>query len=105
MGEENRVLTLDEVLTLPDGARVWVEINPENAYKAPAQHHEVKHTTRFDVYDTYDHLLLDEDGSYWGITGNGQNEDHFGVVYRVWLREPTAEELAANPWPTPIVEV
>jgi hypothetical protein len=25
--------------------------------------------------------------------------DYFNVNYRVWLREPTPAELAANPWP------
>lgn len=78
MGEENRVLTLDEALELPVDTTYWVE----EAKGSDLSSRE------------YDNRVEDMDGL-----------DDYGAGWRVWLREPTVEELTTNPWPTPIVEV
>lgn len=86
MGEENRVLTLDECMKIPQGASVYVE---DGGFLSLSGIHVRR-----------DMELVDVNGPYT-IGGPG----HLACNFRVWLREPTAEELAANPWPTPIAEV
>lgn len=82
---QNKVLPLAEVLALLDGARVWVEERPREYGLCSA------------VYVRNGDVLT-EDGSsgYYPILGK---LIPWGINQRVWLRKPTPDELAANPWP------
>lgn len=88
----NRVLTLEEVLALDDGARVWVE-----HAKGYGKSHMYAKLTGWNGCDI---ALVDEDGVCWRIDTHIP-ETAFGKLYRVWslLQPPTNEELAVNPWP------
>lgn len=94
---QNRLLTLDEVLALPKGETAFVEtrkkigLNAEGVMRRAVLTHKKGHENN----------ALCRDYLYWDL----DEPRSFSVDYRVWLREPTAEELAANPWPTPIAEV
>lgn len=82
----NRVLTLDEVLALADGTRVWVEEVPRKCGPDSAVH-----VRNGDV--------LTEEGScgYYPIL---DKLVPWGINQRVWSLPvaPTADELAAWPW-------
>lgn len=87
----NRVLTLDEVLALPEGARVWVEYNLEE-WAIPVCDRVAtfeKAVKRF----RYEKNLIPGGGLHLGIT-------HYGRWHRVWSlpQEPTQAEKDANPW-------
>lgn len=77
----NKVLTLEEVLALPEGARVWVELSTLGT-TGEGEHTKGEHGRLYDAV-----------GCYWG-----HNPYPFG---RVWSlpQPPTDDELAANPWP------
>ncbi len=87
---------MPEVLALEEGARVWVE--PHDPCDISACVHAVvrgdaRYQPKVNVIE-----LTDRDGWFWGI----EDPDHdYGVLFRVWAlpQDPTAEELAANPWP------
>jgi len=81
---ENRVLTLDEVLALGDGAEVWVEMRTSNRFDGA---HIKRHTTLEN--DMGDIEICDE------------SRRTFEKRWRVWSlpQPPTHAELAANPWP------
>lgn len=87
----NRVLTLDEVLALKNGKRVWVEHNPScNSVDWPDEVHVV-HMRGSTL------VLCGGSGFTWLPKSDG---DWFGTHYRVWSlrRPPTVAKLAANPW-------
>jgi hypothetical protein len=77
----NRVLTLADVLALPEGAKVWVEVRNDSYYSGIHFRNKGK--------------LVDSKGKFT-IGGPG----HVGGSFRVWSlpQPPTDEELAANPW-------
>ena len=107
MGEENRVLTWAELCALEDGTTVYLEEMSEG------------YPTGLATITGED--LVSPDGSMYSLDPADPSEFYVGcarefsefkiesiawlLLWRVWLREPTAEELAANPWPTPIAEV
>lgn len=84
---KNRVLTREEALELPEGARVWVE---------------ERHTgCKGSVYVAFMYdggIRLGDGESYWGIYS--ERQDCFNYSFRAWPlpQPPTPEELAANPW-------
>lgn len=97
---KNRVLTLDEVLALPEGARVWVEDEIQRL---------TQHTVCYDYCDAeelngsgevYALALVDEHHKFWPIDLDVMDE-YFGRVFRVWSlpQPPTPDDLQANPWP------
>ena len=91
--EENRVLTLEEVLALPDGAAVWVdEARPE--FKSGINKVLRPHDGEWGL--SLEPPEGEGCGPYWPETW----PDYVGTRFRVWLREPTPAELAANPWPS-----
>lgn len=73
----NRVLTLEEVLALEDGVEWYAQtkIDENNSLVGCVFHRKV----------SFERLLN-------GIQGG------YGVKWRVWLRKPTTDELAAWPW-------
>lgn len=85
---KNRVLSLDEVLALPEGARVWVEESPKSYL---ASRECVKH----------DSILECESGCYYDLTERNWYMFDGHIDVRVWSlpQPPTPDELAANPWP------
>lgn len=84
----NRVLTRDEVLALPDGARVWVNHSNDNY----AENWDGIHT-----FFEHGGLLVGEDGSSWCCRAN---PGLYNNAFRVWSLPvaPTDDELAAWPW-------
>lgn len=93
--EQNRVLTLEEVLGLPEGAVVWVEMNQNMGWFDSSQTHTVTHNYRKPEYCK--HALVDAHDRIWSIFTD-KSETYFGAKYRVWFRKPTRKEKAANPW-------
>jgi len=84
----NRVLSIDEVRALPEGAKVWVEHPIDAIFEDGA--HQVKKREHIGL------VLEDCSGYFW----NPAYVRDFGCRYRVWLlpRKPTEAELRANPW-------
>lgn len=78
----NQVLTPAEVLALPEGARVWVEVR--EAMELSGEHIKAGD-------------LLEDDNGPFTVGGTG----HLNHMFRVWSlpQPPTPEELAAWPWP------
>lgn len=88
----NKVLGLDEVLMLSEGTEVWVEVYFPEEYTIGAGKHKV-HLNRANAYVE----LMFEDG--WVLTAIAGNPDNsYGTEFRVWLKEPTEEELSKYPW-------
>lgn len=87
----NTVLTLEQVLALPEGARVWVEHS-----RGYGESHTCAKMTKWCGCDV---ALMDEDGVCWRIDTHIP-ETAFGKLYRVWSlpQPPTPEEVDANPW-------
>lgn len=90
MGEENRLLSDEEIMALPDGARLYTE---ERTHTFLSEYGTKEGSTiEGDRCGRYE---IEDDG--WGgwrkMSANGPDD------VRAWLREPTAAELAANPWP------
>jgi len=84
----NRVLTLQEVLALPEGARVWVEERYGGG--RGGEHFRAKKDGDADVLRRADN----PDNGCW------LKEPFFGDYWRVWSLPvaPTEEELRGNPW-------
>lgn len=100
----NKVLLLSEVLSLPEGAQVWVEHRKDgkplanDSIHAVVFDHELLETSSGDL-TIYPFVLIDRTSrEFWPI--DDDREACFGVSYRVWSlpQPPTQEELAANPW-------
>lgn len=85
---QNRPLTLEEVLALPERARVYGEITPSFDRNRSCSG-EYERSGWFFV-QRIDHMPM-----LLGIKMGGFEAGK----WRVWLREPTPAELAANPWP------
>ena len=96
----NRVLSLDEVLALPDGARVWVE----SAISYSVQHAVCRgycDAREFNGDDeVHEFVLVNDFHKYWPIELD-EVDVYFGRDYRVWSlpQPPTPDELMDNPWP------
>jgi len=88
MTEQNRVLTLAEVLALPEGARVWVEERYGGG--RGGEHFRAKKDGDADVLRRVDN----PDNGCW------LKEPFFGDYWRVWHLPvaPTEDELRGNPW-------
>ena len=83
---ENRVLTQDEVRNLPNKSKVFVEYeNLDGAYSVASK-------------DGNAVLRGKRRPSDFLVVGRFAH-DGFGTHYRVWLRDPTPEDIAGNPWP------
>ena len=91
----NRVLALDEVLALPEGARVWVE---DHRWSSLCGEHHVEHN-----YESHGEkigfCLVNLSGKYWPLDDDF-NRKWFAMEERVWSlpQEPTQAEKDANPW-------
>ena len=87
--DENRVLTLVEVLALPDGARVWVEDAHNERYGG--EHFKV-------MLDNGKSALRRTDQPT--INARFLQYPYFGTNYRIWHLPvaPTEDELRGNPW-------
>mgnify|MGYP001248689731 CR=1 FL=1 len=86
----NRVLSLDEVMALEEGARVWVEV-ADDQQEDWAGVHAVIPGEFLRV------RLRDIMGAHFDPEGM---PEQVGTVYRVWSlpQPPTAEELERWPW-------
>lgn len=94
----NRVLSLEEVLALPDGARVWVEHGSGLRWNKDQAYTALRGTSA-----KMDSLLLQSDnggGKYTLKCGDTIIMDGYGNWFRVWSlpQPPTPEEMDANPW-------
>ena len=78
----NRVLSIDEVMALPEGARVRYEEN-QKFWRALCRTMPFCPLTKHDL----DYLAP-------------PNYDGYGTYWRVWSlpQPPTPEEIEANPW-------
>jgi hypothetical protein len=83
----NRVLTLEEIMALDEGARLWVETSTKSEYGSMIHYRTKTHAG--------DDALKDSSGGYYPIT-----PEWYGDEYRVWSLPvaPTPDELAAWPW-------
>lgn len=84
----NRILTLEEVLALPDGARVWVEGHFEHRFDG------VYFRAKKDGSENVLRDVNNPDSGCWLMP------QYVGTYIRVWSlpQPPTAEERAATPW-------
>lgn len=91
--DNNRVLTLDEVLALPEGTRVWVELSRKSYYKS--QVHTFSIAENRSIAEIREPRLIDMSGGWFPVSGEWVNDE-----YRVWSLPvaPTPEELARWPW-------
>ena len=91
---ENRVLTLDEVLGLEDGRKVWVE---DHDYPSLGG----KHISKRGHQDGGKHIdfCLIQGKEYWPI-GDEFEQLLSNHEVRVWSlpQPPTPDEIATNPW-------
>ena len=86
----NRVLTLSEVLALPEETEVWTDYR----------------NARWNI-PVFDGVYTVHGERIWGERGDNNDPkndaptNYFGGMYRVWSlpQPPTPDELAANPWP------
>lgn len=85
---ENRVLTPDEVLALPEGAQVYGE-EREGSYLNGCLHRREGNK------------MTDHTGWYYDISDPSWAEFNGRIETRFWIlpQPPTPEELASNPWP------
>ena len=86
--EPNRVLTLEEVLALLDGARVWVEHSDDDeAEKWDGEH----------KYIAQIGMIEGEDGGGWSVK---MYPEKVGETFRVWSlpQPPTQAEMEKWPW-------
>ena len=83
----NRVLSLPEVLALPDGEWVYIEINPDAG---------VLRDMFSGVYTLRNGMLRDNVCDVFTPGGPG----HLAGNFRVWAlpQPPTPQESEANPW-------
>lgn len=91
---KNAVLTLAEVLALPDGARVWVEMSRKSYFESQVHHFSA--AERRSVAEIREPRLIDMSGGWFPISAEWVNDE-----YRVWSlpQPPTDEEMAAWLWP------
>ena len=91
--DENRVLALSEVLALPDGARVWVELSRKSYYNSEV--HTFSAAQNRSIAEIREPRLIDRSGGWFPI-----NADWVNGEYRVWSLPvaPTEDELRGNPW-------
>lgn len=89
----NRVLSLDEVMALEEGARVWVEMSRKSYFKSQA--HRFSAAESRSIVEIREPRLIDMSGGWFPITAEWVNDE-----YRVWSlpQPPTPEEIEANPW-------
>lgn len=87
----NRVLALDEVRALRPGAKVLVEFVSVVPYRT-AQ-----------VIDTAEGIAVKDVAGNYMWPREDATAKNYGKYYRVWSLPvaPTADELAACPWPEP----
>lgn len=99
---KNAVLTLAEVLALPEGARVWVDANPATYRDEPPCMHRVVRGENRRLGDEFEVELAevgaDSPERFWPIYDEGDID--YGVDFRAWSipQPPTQEEMDANPW-------
>lgn len=75
--------TLEQVLALPDGTRVWVEI------ETPVQN------ARSGLYRMRNRQLVGiETSAHIQVRIGG----YYGISYRCWTSRPTDPEKEAEPW-------
>ena len=90
----NKVLTLEEVLALETGQRVWIEHKPD------AWAIRVSDGAAVVMGHAYWGKVLGkrgrEDYDFYGLSTD--NDVYFGRMFRVWHKKPTPDELAAWPW-------
>lgn len=94
-GETNRVLTLDDLALLFQdalaGVPVWLQHKDDTDDYLRWQYSGWHILT--DVYNTkYKEIQLDDDNSKW------LEDTNMGIMWRVWLRQPTQEEMEGTPW-------
>lgn len=84
---ENRALTLAEVLALEEGRKVWVETSPES-HRTTGVYVWYKNLSALIYHEDDDEFILFPPVNMF-------------VAFRVWSlpQPPTPEEMAANPWP------
>ena len=85
---ENRVLTYDEVLDLPEGAQVYCQERAGSFFNGC-------------LHRRFCNKMTDDLGFYYDISSPTWAELDGRIEARFWLlpQPPTPEELAANPWP------
>lgn len=95
----NRVLTLEEVKALPEGARVWIE----HSDHCPDEYKDEIYVVHRQYCGSYIALLSTNTGADWDIEKEDDAGSSFGVDYRVWSLPvaPTPDEMAAWPWEGP----
>lgn len=83
----NRVLTLDEVQALPEGAEVYAEERSDLGVESGVRKRE-------------GYRLMDEDGCGYNLRSDEWYLFSGRVDVRIWSlpQPPTEAELAANPW-------
>ena len=93
MATENKVLTLEEVLVLPEGARVWVEVNEAHCNLLTNEDSGGVHQ----MYTTSDDKAMLRGNGYWSLASIDLPD--IGWLYRVWSlpQPPTQEEMDAVP--------
>ena len=89
----NKVLTLEEVRALEDGARVWVEMSRKSYFESQVHHFSA--AERRSIAEIREPRLIDMSGGWFPINAEWVNDE-----YRVWSLPvaPTPDELAAWPW-------
>ena len=89
--EPPRLLTLQEIIDLPYGTKVWVEYDQDMC-------EELFGTSSPDMGMTRERTdkgeVIQNANDYWPL----DNEWSFGVSHRVWTDRPTKSESNAIPW-------
>lgn len=94
MASKNKLLTLEEVLALPEGARVWVETCDDFVHKSKVFTARRKNG-QVVLFEGKGKYMLEH--RHWEPS---KYPEHYGKEFRVWSlpQPPTQEEMDANPW-------
>lgn len=94
----NRVLTLQEVLARPEGARVWVEDKHFKSCTHTVRHNYTDSAEYNGDGQTYEFALVDDCHKFYENPQEGDGA--YMIQFRVWSLPvaPTEDELRGNPW-------